>query len=71
MIPGSTQMKTFSADEVAPWPVGLMNSWVIVTMSPSDLVDALELPWGWVGPPGGNVDRPAKWKSALITAPMV
>ena len=63
--------KTFSADEVDPWPVGLVNSWMVVTMSPSDLVDVLELPWGWVGPPDGDVAHPAKWKSSLITAPMV
>ncbi|CAI5720111.1 unnamed protein product [Peronospora effusa] len=71
MIPGYMQTKTFSAAEVAPWPVDLVNSWCIVTMSSTDLVDQLDLPWGWFGPPDGNLDRPPKWKRSLMNPPMI
>ena len=59
MIPGSTQRRGFTASEVAPWPVVLVNSWSLITMTPGDLADRLELPWGLFGPPDGNLDRPA------------
>ena len=42
-----------------------------MTMRPSYLVDRLDVPWGWFGPTDGNVDRPSKWKSSLITSAMV
>ena len=64
-------MKQFSAAEVAPWPENLLNSWCVVIMSPSDLVDRLETPWGWFGPPDGDVRRPAKWKSSLVNPTMI
>ena len=35
-------------------------------MSPSDLVDRLDMPWGWFGPPDGNVDRPSKWQCSSV-----
>ena len=40
-------------------------------MSPSDLFDRLDMPWGWFGPPNGNVERPSKWKSSLVILAMV
>ena len=40
-------------------------------MSPKDLVDHLEFSWGWFGPPDGDVDRPSRWKSSLVSSAMV
>ncbi|CAH0480930.1 unnamed protein product [Peronospora belbahrii] len=53
-IPGYMQVKAFTAAEVAPCSVDLVNSLIIVTMTPSGLIDRLELPWGWFGPPNGK-----------------
>ena len=71
MIPGSTRVRIFTASEVAPWSVDLVNTWSLVTMTPDDLGDRLELPWGWFGPPDGCLDRPARWKTSLVTPSMV
>ena len=57
MISGLMQEKNFAKEEVTPWSEDLVSSWSIVTMSPTDLVDRLDVPWGWFGSSDGNVDR--------------
>ena len=58
IIPGIMQLKTFTTMEVALWPADLVSSWSIMMMSPSELVDLLNMPWGWFGTSNGNVDLP-------------